>query len=54
MDQQTEQDALWNSLVEAFPSAEELIYKTSMQHDDAVIAASTAMINRKDYSDRSS
>ena len=30
---------------------EELIYKTSMQHDDAVIAASMAMIGRKDYSD---
>jgi pimeloyl-ACP methyl ester carboxylesterase len=30
---------------------EELIYKTSMQHDDAVIAASLAMIHRKDFRD---
>lgn len=33
MDQQTEQDALWNSLVEVFPSAEELIYKTDLNEE---------------------
>jgi len=34
MDQKTEQDAIWDSMVEAFPSAEELIiYKTDLNEE---------------------